>query len=450
MSSPTDIERISPSPINQIRKLDLHSTVEDDASSDTSSVGPSKPQIQQPALLNNFSPRSSLDLRDTDRNPLPNLRRPSQTRRLPRSPLSRGDVDQYTENLMMGYAQIQGNFMIDEALIHASEFEEVKAKGVVGGKSGGGVVGVDNRRSISWTGLGAFSNLNLGSIFGVNQPSSIAEMRDRASSKAIPILSTPPSILFVDIRLNPGESRAFTYSFKLPRNLPPSHRGRALRISYSLLITTQRPGQSTHQLSTAEIPFRLFANIDGISSSHPTNAEYGHQPKYNLKSPIILLRDQARTSSVKDSQESSPEKAPVPRPRSGRRSSTYSDKPIESSQEDFMNFVDKLLSSLGRVPISASDNSLHLNIPRTPSPSPSPTKERISKLMSREAIDVALKKGSKAGVFEIGKNGVVVAKLTLPRTMYKLGETVEGTLTFDDGPIQCYQVHHIDNSLTCR
>jgi hypothetical protein len=48
----------------------------------------------------------------------------------------------------------------------------------------------------------------------------------------------------------------------LPKNLPPSHRGRALRISYSLVVTTQRPGQSQH-LTTAEIPFRVFSNLDG-------------------------------------------------------------------------------------------------------------------------------------------------------------------------------------------
>ena len=261
-TSPAEIERISPSPINQISKLDLHSTIEDDASSDTSSISPSKPQIQQPSTFNTFSPRSSLDIRDTDRGAFLNTRRSSHTRRLPRSPLSRNDSDRYTENLMMGYAQIQGNFMIDEALIEPSEFEEVKTKGIVGGKSGGGVVGIESKRTGSWTGLSSFASLNIGSLFSGAQPSSLAEMRDRASSKSIPILSTPPSILFVDIRLAPGESRSFTYSFKLPRNLPPSHRGRALRISYSLLITTQRPGQS-QQLSTAEIPFRLFSNLDG-------------------------------------------------------------------------------------------------------------------------------------------------------------------------------------------
>jgi RAB6A-GEF complex partner protein 2 len=266
-----DTASVSLSPIPQISKLDLHSTAEDDASSETSSTGPSKPQLQtQTNVFNNFTPRSSLDMRDQDREFL-SIRQQNQTRRLPRSPLSRpsSDVAQKADTLIMGYAQITGNFMIDEALINATEFDEVKSKGVMGGKSGGGVVGVDARRSsASWTGLGSLgTSFGLGTLFGGTQPSSLAEMRDRAASKTIPILSTPPSILFVDIRLLPGESRSFSYTFKLPRNLPPSHSGRVLRISYSLVITTQRRGMSGQHLSTAEIPFRLFSNLDGFPLS---------------------------------------------------------------------------------------------------------------------------------------------------------------------------------------
>lgn len=261
---------ISPSPLPQISKLDLHSTAEDDASSETSSISSSKPQVSsQTNVFNSFSPRSSLDVRDPERE-YPSTRRQSQTRRFPRSPLSRASADLATraDTLIMGYAQITGNFMIDEALINATEFDEVKSKGIMGGKSGGGVVGVDARRSVSWTGLGSLgTSFGLGSFFGGTQPSSLAEMRDRATSKTIPILSTPPSILFIDIRLLPGESRSFSYTFKIPKNLPPSHTGRALRISYSLVITTQRPGKSGQHLSTAEIPFRLFSNLDGCPNS---------------------------------------------------------------------------------------------------------------------------------------------------------------------------------------
>ena len=377
---------------------------------------------------------------------LPTTQQQSQTRRLPRSPLSRASADlgARADTLIMGYAQITGNFIIDEALIDASEFDDVKSKGVVGGKSGGGVVGIDARRSGSWAGMGSLGTFRLGSLFGGTQPSSLAEMRDRATSKTIPILSTPPSILFVDIRLLPGESRSFSYTFKIPRNLPPSHRGRALRISYSIVITTQRPGQSGQCLSTAEIPFRLFSNLDGsLSVESSLTIEQCHRPKYDLKSPVILLRDEARISSLQEDESHIP--SPTISLKQIRRSSTYSDKPIESSQQEFMDFVDHLIGSLGQAPLSATDASFRLTIPRTPSPNP--MKERAHQPIScREAIDVVVRRGlhakpAKIGVFEIGKNGVTVATLTLPRTIFKLGETIDGVIDLEDGIIRCYHVY---------
>src|SRR5271154_1915767 len=173
--------------------------------------------------------------------------------------------------------------------------------------------------------------------------------------------------------------------------------------------------------------------------------DHGRQPKFDLKFPIILLRDEAKTASLKENEEVVPS-LPTEKPRTIRRSSTYSDKPIESSEEEFMAFVDQLLGSLGKNPLSATESMPRLEIPGTPSPTP--TKERYRTLSCRDAIDVVLQRGhgsaagtkTKVGVFEIGKNGVTVATLTLPRTTFKLGEIVDGVIDLEDGLIKCYQV----------
>ena len=143
----------------------------------------------------------------------------------------------------MGYAQIHGSFTLDGSLISQAPFEEVKRKGAVGGQ-GGGVIGVETNkrdsgllRGFGWANLGD----SLGGLLGGGELSSIKEMRGIASSRSVPLLSTPQSILFVDLRLAPGESRVYKYSFKLPRGLPPTHRGKAIKISYKLVIGTQRP-----------------------------------------------------------------------------------------------------------------------------------------------------------------------------------------------------------------
>lgn len=85
--------------------------------------------------------------------------------------------------------------------------------------------------------------------------------------KSVPVLSTPQSILFVDLRLAPGESKSYLYKFVLPRGLPPSHKGKALKITYNVVVGTQRAGKGVQQPKVIEVPFRVFPNIYGMIPS---------------------------------------------------------------------------------------------------------------------------------------------------------------------------------------
>lgn len=167
---------------------------------------------------------------------------------------------------MMGYAQIMGSFTVDGSLVNQAPFEEVKRKGIVGGHGGGGVVGVERSKRESGL-LGAFGWGNFGEslsgILGGGELSSIKEMRGMANAKSVPLLSTPQSILFVDLKLAPGESRSYSYSFKLPRGLPPSHKGRAIKLEYHLTIGTQRPGigKEGQQVKSVDVPFRVLGSV---------------------------------------------------------------------------------------------------------------------------------------------------------------------------------------------
>ena len=175
---------------------------------------------------------------------------------------------QQPECLMMGYAHVQGSFALDGSLVNQASFEEVKRKGVLGGYGGGGVVGVEKTKANSSL-LGTFglSNIgqSLGGLLGEEEPSSIREMRGIANSKAIPLISTPQSILFVDLRLNPGESRSYSFSFTLPVGLPPTFKGKAIKISYNLILGTQRAGTDDGKyVKQVEVPFRVLGSVNGI------------------------------------------------------------------------------------------------------------------------------------------------------------------------------------------
>ena len=171
--------------------------------------------------------------------------------------------------LLMGYAQINASFTVDGSLINHSLFEEVKRKGVVGtsgrgdpstkaGKPGGGFFGN--------LGLGAISD-SIGGLLSGGELEGLQKMRGVSSSQSIPLLSTPQSLLFVDLRLNPGEEKSFSFSFTLPKGLPASHRGKAIKISYNLVIGTQRAGdlREVQRVRRINIPFRVLSGVDGKS-----------------------------------------------------------------------------------------------------------------------------------------------------------------------------------------
>lgn len=363
------------------------------------------------------------------------------------------------ETLMMGYAQIQGSFTLDGSLIDLAPFEQVKRKAVVGGQ-GGGVIGLETPkrdsgllRSFGW---GNITN-SIGELLGGGELSSIKEMRGIANSKPVPLLSMPQSILFVDLQLGPGESRSFEYTFRLPKGLPPTHRGKAMKISYSLVIGTQRPGGAREQkLKSVEIPFRV---LGGVNS-------HGEILGHDLMSPYILLRDQARVQTIRDPvQQLKANKPPA--------SSTTS----SSSSSSFLTYVDDLLarpkdhhpSSSLLSPTTPTNHHPHHHHGHSPLPSPSSSRRpsvhsltdaRASFFAApptaKEAIDLAILRSNftppgqqAANRFEIARNGRRVAVVMLPRPAYRLGETVTVAVDFSsppaergtDGKIQCYAVH---------
>ncbi|KAI0449612.1 Rgp1-domain-containing protein [Xylaria acuta] len=368
-------------------------------------------------------------------NPFLGGRRPSHLRRS--SVMSGIGSAKLPESLMMGYAQVQGSFTLDGSLVNLGPFEAVKRKAVVGGQ-GGGVIGVESsRRSsgfLTGFGWGGLSN-SIGELLGGSEFSSIKNMRGAASSKSVPLLSTPQSILFVDLQLGPGESKTYEYSFKLPKGLPPTHRGRAIKITYSLVVGTQRAGGAKEQqVRSVEIPFRVLGSVNS----------YGEILGHDLLSPYIILRDQAKVQPH--------EKGPS---SSLLKKRTKSDTP-NSTINDFLSYVDELLDR--------PRDSLGLLSP-TATAAPSRRSSFIGETTTaKQAIDLAIirsnmssESGQSSNRFVIARNGQRVGVVMLARPAYRLGETVTMAIDFTEAEIPCYAVHaaletseRIDPSLALR
>ncbi|XP_054545800.1 RAB6A-GEF complex partner protein 2 isoform X2 [Talpa occidentalis] len=73
------------------------------------------------------------------------------------------------------------------------------------------------------------------------------------------ILSTPPKILFCDLRLDPGESKSYSYSEVLPIEGPPSFRGQSVKYVYKLTIGCQRVNSP---ITLLRVPLRVLVLTD--------------------------------------------------------------------------------------------------------------------------------------------------------------------------------------------
>jgi RAB6A-GEF complex partner protein 2 len=327
------------------------------------------------------------------------------------------------ETLMMAYAQTMGYFVLDGSLVNAAPFEEVKRKGVQGG---GGVVGIERaKRSSGMFGAFSWGNIgeSLGGLLGADDMSSMAQMKANAGSRNIPLLATPQSLLFVDLRLAPGESKSYNYKFHVPRGLPPSYRGRAIKVFYHLALGVQRPeGQA---IKTVEVPFRILGSYNSRGET------LGH----DLMSPYILLQDAARSKSIEQGPST-----PLEFPKFEPKATSNTPKSPKQGLEDFLRYTERLLTE-------NEDGQGILASPTSPTTSSFLRKESIAEQSTanvKDAVDFAILRANyvtssskqrqpeaqSANRFNIARGGQPVAVLTLLRPAYRLGEAVIGTIDF--------------------
>jgi len=325
--------------------------------------------------------------------------------------------------LLMGYAQISATFTLDSSLVDQTPFEEVKKKGFLGGQAGGGVVGVKKKArqtSSLWSGFN-FASIgeSLESMIGGETSSSIKEMKAVTNSRAIPLLSTPQSLLFVDVHLEPGEEKSFTFSCRLPRGLPASHRGKAIKIVYNLTIGVQgAPGnqQQVSDVRRVNVPFRVFPGVDSDGEI------LGH----DLMQPHVILNDVAKT-------------APIDSPELDYNAKPAIADDTEMSNTKFLDFVDKLLDRNRRRQSSSSMLTDTFNPVGGPvGAMQSQALRTINRaVMMSNQFGVSSDTSTSPNRFEIASGGKQIAVVTLDRPLHRLGETVIVVVDFSNSEKIC-------------
>ncbi|KAF9127805.1 hypothetical protein BGW39_005624 [Mortierella sp. 14UC] len=310
------------------------------------------------------------------------------------------------EALLWGSVQVVGQFMVDGSFIRQQGFESLKTKTMYRptGSAGGGAIGG-------------------GTLGTVNS----SDWRDRANANRLfPVFSTPPSILFVDLNLAPGESCSYTYQIELPSDLPPSHRGKTIRFAYNLVLGVQRGSVHTPAKSV-QLPFRLYNNI----------SELGTRPVYDMMSPVIWHKDTAISYLVGQGRHV---EKPATNPKLARK--------------QFEDYVEELLQSIK----PSSEESIPLNTRELTRRESDAYKDEDT-IHAQTCLEkvALLSRSTSSASYDICKNNVPVAKLSLIKTRFKLGETVHGVVSFSSREIPTYQisvtletVEAIEPNFACR
>ncbi|KAI0233731.1 Golgi membrane exchange factor (Ric1p-Rgp1p) subunit [Massospora cicadina] len=291
------------------------------------------------------------------------------------------------EVLLWGYVQLVGHFTLDESFVRAAPFEPLKAKRMycsANGLGGGGTLGTSN----PYVQPAGYGN-------GSSNSSGLAELK-RLESRRFPVLSTPPTILFCDLALGPGQSKVFDYELVLPDGLPSSHRGKAVKILYYLIVGTQR-GRVTHEPSVVQLPFRLFSGVDAS----------GRIPEYDLMEPVLVHTDHAVVRN--------PEEPSHPKP---------SPEPPLTTSAEFLNLALETLS----LPHDSADAGL----PHTDAPA----KLKAGCLKVVYGITRKVQPVS----YTFNKDDTIIGRLYLRRPTFRVGEAIHVLLHFLPSPIKCYQV----------
>ncbi|KAI9019984.1 Rgp1-domain-containing protein [Phycomyces nitens] len=361
-------------------ELDAHDGTTPRSSSDTHSILPRENvdsrRSSMDSLASNAYQRQHLNAQR-----LSNLLKTSHTKK--------------PEHILWGFAQIVGNFVVDPALINNNEFASLKHRTMYrpngGGLGGGGLLGAK------------------------------PEAHSKIDTRTTPVFSTPPSVLFVDLDLAPGETKKFSYKHKLPNDIPPSHRGKAIRFNYYLVVGTQRLNSLTPgQVQVVQIPFRVLNHV----------SEDGSRPVYDLMNPVVIYKDEAIVDTISDE----PKKTKATKP---------SRKAGDKAREGFLDYVDELLEN------SAKNASVHEITRREsdaydePSTDQEGTDGQESRRMSGKTcaqIVSRVTNGSRKAMYDICKNNQRVAQLHLIKTAYRLGEPVMGVLDFQGAALPTFEV----------
>ncbi|CED84025.1 Reduced growth phenotype protein 1 [Phaffia rhodozyma] len=315
--------------------------------------------------------------------------------------------------------------------------------------------------------------------------------------REVPVLETLKSVLGVGLELKPTVEQTesglissdYMYSLPIPATLPPSFRGRALKISYSLVIGIEieyslpalRPGfdnpnafRRKKTLSQViKVPLRVWGGVDSLA----------RKDGYDLMKPVIQRKEEASLQKLEPTLVGKGNRTSSKKRKERKEEADFN--PAPSTESSFRSYVAHLLST-----IPLQEPELPPLPPDAPPPNPqlgpdamtpkhkhtrsqalSPTTHSImlpklqingetstevdsvdnepgaNRKKSRALLETSrsdedeiqceeilegLLRSSRKASYDIEKDGQIVAVFTLVKSAFRLGETVQGVVEFNE------------------
>ncbi|KZT24659.1 Rgp1-domain-containing protein [Neolentinus lepideus HHB14362 ss-1] len=237
----------------------------------------------------------------------------------------------------------------------------------------------------------------------------------------LPVLEVPPSMLAVDLTLGPGESRTYTYTMQLPDALPPTYRGRVLKLSYEFTVGICRAGRQGQTPSSPIGRSGTGGNSNSRVMKVPVriyNYVSVHRPPcpYDLLWPVAKRKDVASLPQAKVTEESN------------EFLSTSRKSRMQGSLDSVREYALRLMASYPN--LLSPEQGGHLTLGTLSPFHENPDREREPEgalTGCREAVEI-LTRNQKKVSYDVNKDGVQVAVLTFTKSAYRLGETVLGVV----------------------
>ncbi|TIA91596.1 hypothetical protein E3P99_01002 [Wallemia hederae] len=312
------------------------------------------------------------------------------------------------EKILWATAQMSGKVELNGTLIKRSSMNAGRSSKVVGGgvlddgkkKHSVGVGGHHKRSSTLF-------NFNLSNWF--NQVNNSSHSND-TSNTTMSIWETRRSVLVVDKVLSPNRDVVITYQHTLPKNLPPSYQGKIGKISYEFVVGTNKQQGSARVI---KVPIKVLPNVTVDEEMR----------KFNILSPLIEINEEAVVFGGDNGSNAADALTPT----------------LPSNQkkcfEKAYSYAQKLYSTTHKsIQRSSSTHSSgydgtfeHVELGA-----------RVSE-QCRTAIGISSRNSQKV-TYEITKDDLNIAVLSVVKSTFRLGESVLGKISINKPNTVCGKV----------